>query len=198
MHLRGALLLLKILAMQLYIFRNPASAIYPDIREFMLDPPRTWTYNSTLDIQNTCKVDVALGQIRKDIYFNQSGIGFWGGFSSICIGHTAQSYDLSGRPWNLMFITDYLTGYTRKQIRFAIPGKCAVIKAERFVDTFPPNYELLVKDSALDGPPQECLTWYQKFLNESKIKITSKAVYNKNCFRNFTANGGNSSRSLRP
>ncbi|KAL1415329.1 hypothetical protein MTO96_029600 [Rhipicephalus appendiculatus] len=137
--------------------KKPASATYPDIREFMLNPPRTWTYNATLNIPYTCKVDVAINITGRDIYFNQSGIDKRGIFSGIRIGHTYQSYDLRGRPWNLMFITDYLTGYTRRQVRFLIPRVCAVNKVERYDDTFPPNYELLVKDYWLEGPPKVCL-----------------------------------------
>ncbi|KAL3222920.1 hypothetical protein MRX96_028290 [Rhipicephalus microplus] len=54
-------------------------------------------------------------------------------------------------------LTANLTGYTRRQVKFLIPGVCAVNKVERYDDTFPPNYELLVKDSMLDGPPRICL-----------------------------------------
>ncbi|KAL3200322.1 hypothetical protein MRX96_043463 [Rhipicephalus microplus] len=135
----------------------PASATYLDIREFMMKPPRTWTYNTTLEIPYSCKVDVAINTSGRDIYFHQSGIEKTGSItSSIRVGHTYQNYDLSERPWNVMFITDYLTGYTRRQVMFLIPGFCAVNKVERYVDTFPPNYELLVKDSVLDKPPNIC------------------------------------------
>uniref|UniRef100_A0A224YMP1 Lipocalin n=1 Tax=Rhipicephalus zambeziensis TaxID=60191 RepID=A0A224YMP1_9ACAR len=157
----------------------------------MMHPPRTWTYNATLNIPYTCKVDVAINQSGRDIYFNQSGIYKRGIFSGIRVGHTYQSYDLRGRPWNLMFITDYLTGYTRRQVRFLIPWVCAVNKVERYDDTFPPNYELLVKDYWLDGPPKICLQRYEKFVKQSNIP--SKPVYNRNCERYFNVTRRNTS-----
>ncbi|KAL3247394.1 hypothetical protein MRX96_017835 [Rhipicephalus microplus] len=93
--------------MQLCVLQKPASATYPDIREFMMNPPRTWTYNATLNFSYSCKLDVAINKSGRDIYFNQSAIEKTGIIKSgIRIGHTYQSYDLSGRPWNVMFITD--------------------------------------------------------------------------------------------
>nr|XP_037289466.1 uncharacterized protein LOC119183116 [Rhipicephalus microplus] len=136
MYIQGRFFLLKVLAMQLCVLQKPVSATYPDIREFMMNPPRTWTYNATLNFSYSCKVDYALNISGRDIYFNQSTIEKTGIImSGIRIGHTYQSYDLSGRPWNVMFITDYLTGYTRRQVKFLIPGVCAVNKVERYDDT---------------------------------------------------------------
>ncbi|XP_075556675.1 uncharacterized protein LOC142588742 [Dermacentor variabilis] len=159
-----------------------------DMREFFKMKEKVWTFNSTLPLPYTCKMDVCLNITSNKIDFNQSVYEDPHVRSVVRRGHFYENYEESGHPWNILFITDYRTGYTRKQMMYVKKGVCAVNMVERYVDTFPPNYELLLKGKYLRDPPEECLTNYRAIARKGReryfnndIEIYGVAVYTRDC-----------------
>uniref|UniRef100_A0A131YTF8 Lipocalin n=1 Tax=Rhipicephalus appendiculatus TaxID=34631 RepID=A0A131YTF8_RHIAP len=183
MHLKPALFLLKALIMQVSVIQLSASEEYVDFKEFLTSPPKTWTYRSTLDLPYDCRMDNIVNVTKVAnfyyIYFNHSMRNSERIFSTIRYGRIFENYDRPGKPWNVMFITEYATGYASREMVFGIKEMCAVIKVDRFEDTFPSNYELLVKPKARRDPPEECLTKFKECAEKSQK--TSYDVYKAEC-----------------